>query len=206
MKTSLNLLSHRLNSFLEEGGSAAEKQEIQEEMKHLSSLLKDSLTFSRSGHMSKAVFRGEKKDLGKTIQKITKKYIPQANLDQIIFELGKGILITEVDEKLFEEALRIILENALTYSPNGKIFINLRATEKKAHLSIKNTGSGISEEDLPHIFQPFYRGTSDCEGTGLGLSIAARIAAQHKGTLLAQSDGSTWTEFTFELPLLSIVE
>jgi len=206
MKTSLNLLSHRMNAFLEEGGDPQEKQEIQAELKHLSGLLKDSLTFSRSGHLPKTAFRAEKKDLGKTIQNITRKYIPQEKASQISFDLGKGILITEIDEKLFKEALRTILENAMTYSPKGNINISLRATQKKAILSIKNTGSGINQDDLPHIFEPFYRGASDQEGTGLGLSIASRIALQHQGQLTAQSDGATWTEFIFELPLISIVE
>ena len=70
-----------------------------------------------------------------------------------------------------------------------------------------NRGNVIPEDELPQIFQPFYRGsgTGSSRGFGLGLSLAQRIIALHKGTILVQSDrGHTVPAFSIELPAIKI--
>jgi two-component system sensor histidine kinase ArlS len=71
---------------------------------------------------------------------------------------------------------------------------------------VVNQGYVIPEEELPQIFQPFYRGsgTGKARGFGLGLSLAQRIIALHKGTILVQSDPERGTCFTIELPAIKI--
>lgn len=99
-----------------------------------------------------------------------------------------------------------IIENALKYvDDGGLVAIALHGRGKEARLSISNTGSQISPEDLPHIFDRFYRTdkarTSGAGGFGLGLAIARETARNHGGDITCQSDASG-TTFTVTLPVV----
>ena len=80
----------------------------------------------------------------------------------------------------------------------------LRRTARQVELAVRNTGSAIAPEDLPHVFDRFYRAdkarTCDDSGHGLGLAIARAIAEEHGGTLSAESDETSGTTFTLTLP------
>lgn len=96
------------------------------------------------------------------------------------------------DRKLLKEALRIFMDNAIKYTPSGGIItIGSIRIEGYVEISISDSGIGISNEDLPNIFNRFYRAdksrTKDTGGTGLGLSIAKWIIMTHKGTIRVES-------------------
>ena len=96
----------------------------------------------------------------------------------------------------------ILLENALQYaSPSGKIQVELRAVGKTARLSVSNEGTPIPPEELPRIFERFYRGdpSRHGEGHGLSLAIARQLAALHKGKIWAES-GEKKNTFFVTLP------
>lgn len=108
-----------------------------------------------------------------------------------------------------EELITILVDNALKYSfEDSPITIDLKRHNKKAVFSVANNGKGISSEDLPHIFERFYRvdgsrtGGSK-SGYGLGLSLAKQIIEHHDGELSASSAPEATTTFTFSLPLYS---
>lgn len=99
--------------------------------------------------------------------------------------------------KMMGDALRIydlifnLIENAIKYStPNSTIFVSLQETEQHLKFEVQDAGIGISKDDLPHIFERFYRGkNSDEFGTGVGLSIVKEIADFHHAKIHAASEG-----------------
>lgn len=110
------------------------------------------------------------------------------------------------DRKLLKEALRIFVDNSIKYTPdNGLIGINSYTNNKNVIMEIEDSGIGISKEDLPHIFDRFYRAdksrTKETGGTGLGLSIAKWIILKHKGTIEVQSKLNSGTKIKILLPL-----
>lgn len=99
-----------------------------------------------------------------------------------------------------------LADNACKYAAvSSKVTVRLAAKGRFARLSVHNDGSFVSQEDLPHLFDRFYRAdkarTGDASGHGLGLSIARAIAEEHGGTITADSSPESGTTFTVRLPL-----
>lgn len=99
-----------------------------------------------------------------------------------------------------------IIENAIKYTQDGgKITVSLRRMGRDAVLEISDTGVGIPAEDLPHVFDRFYRvdkaRSRDTGGTGLGLSIVQQIVRLHAGSVTVQSEQGKGTTFTVQLPV-----
>lgn len=100
-----------------------------------------------------------------------------------------------------------LLDNSIKYSPvGGRIEVELAGEAAEAVLRVRDGGSGISSQDLPRIFEPFYRGSSSVsrleEGYGLGLALVRRIVELHGGTIAARSDGENrGSEFTVRVPV-----
>ena len=113
-------------------------------------------------------------------------------------ELEEGILI-EADPDLVPRVIGGLLENALKYEPaGGLVSVTLRRDKKNAVLSVRNKSSVIAAEDLPHVFDRFYRGDKtrgDKKGHGLGLSIVKKAAELCGGTITVTSAPETGTEF-----------
>lgn len=106
-------------------------------------------------------------------------------------------------EQLFR-ALENLLYNAADFTPpEGTITLSLSRDDAFARIEISDTGCGISEEDLPHIFQRSYTTRGDKDGQGLGLAITRTIVLEHAGTIEAASREGEGTTFTICLPLAS---
>lgn len=110
------------------------------------------------------------------------------------------------DAKLLKEALRVFIDNSIKYTkPLGSITIGSISSENKAHITIEDTGIGIAPEDLPNIFNRFYRAdksrTKETGGTGLGLAIAKWIVMEHRGSIDVVSKINEGTKMTINLPL-----
>ena len=110
-----------------------------------------------------------------------------------------------VDKNSLERLLSILCDNAIKYTPeDGKIRAGLVRQKKKVTLTISNTGEGISEENIKHIFERFYKVSTDVEQSksfGLGLSIARSIAQSMGGEISCESEPNKYTAFTVTLPL-----
>ena len=109
------------------------------------------------------------------------------------------------DTGLLKQALRILVDNAVKYTPEGgALFVRLKGKEGIVQLSVSDTGQGIAPDDLPKVFQRFYRTdesrTRQTGGTGLGLSIAQWIAARHGGWIQVSSKQGLGSRFTLVLP------
>jgi signal transduction histidine kinase len=114
--------------------------------------------------------------------------------------------VVKGDRAKLRQLLLNILDNAIRYTPRGgEISVSVQAEGEMAVVSISDTGIGIPSEDLPHIFERFYRvdrARSRSEGgSGLGLAIAKHIAEIHGGRIEIESELGTGSTFRVYLPL-----
>jgi len=129
--------------------------------------------------------------------------------ENLKYELIRDYPITsvwiEIDTDKMTQVIDNILNNAIKYSPDGgKITVSMKTTDDQMILSISDQGLGIPKEDLPKIFDRFYRvdkARSRAQGgTGLGLAIAKEIIKQHNGFIWAKSEYGKGSTFTIVLP------
>jgi len=116
---------------------------------------------------------------------------------------GEEPLLVLADPDKLRRILNNLLHNAIQHlrSSEGQIVIRLRPQEQEVQVQVIDNGSGIAEQDLPHIFEPFYRANRarPVGGSGLGLSIARRIVEAHGGTIEAASSLGGGTTISFSL-------
>lgn len=128
---------------------------------------------------------------------------------RIASTIGTGPLLVSADGCALDRVFRIVLENAVKYTPNGgHIGVAGRANgQVNAEVEIRDTGIGIGEKDLPHIFERFYRAdgarSHEAGGSGLGLAIARTFLDMHGGTIEAQSSPGSGSVFVIRLPFSS---
>ncbi len=112
--------------------------------------------------------------------------------------------LVEADRDKIKQVILNLLSNAIKYNrPNGSVVINADATNAEIVVSVQDTGMGIPEESLPHLFEKFYRvkeHETRASGTGLGLSISKQIMQGHNGALEVRSKVGVGTVFTLRLP------
>jgi signal transduction histidine kinase len=109
------------------------------------------------------------------------------------------------DTFLLDQAFSNLVENSIKYTPRGgKVTITTEEKEGKALITVSDTGIGIPEEDIPHLFERFYRVDKErsrrAGGTGLGLSITQWIIKAHKGTITVRSTPGSGSDFIVSLP------
>jgi two-component system, sensor histidine kinase and response regulator len=114
-------------------------------------------------------------------------------------------ITANMDGARLTQAINNLLGNAIKYTPDGgRVELRAEANDDEIHLQVTDSGVGISDEALPHIFEKFYRVQKtkhmDSEGTGLGLSIAAAIVERHKGSITVTSVPNQGSTFTIILP------
>lgn len=127
---------------------------------------------------------------------------------EILIEMDSSIddearLNVNGDEQLLKAAIINVLDNGCKYSVNNKVSVLLKSHEGKTMLEFKDHGIGIPDEDLPHLFEPFYRGrnTESYKGNGIGLSLVYRIVKSHFGDINIQSKINQGTVLTILLPI-----
>ena len=106
------------------------------------------------------------------------------------------------DRTVLRRVLCSLVENAIKYTPEGgRITVAASAQTDEVTIEVTDTGRGILAEDLPHIFDKFYRvkGTQQ-RGSGLGLTIARKIVEEHEGTIGISSEVGRGTSVTIEIP------
>jgi two-component system sensor histidine kinase CiaH len=135
--------------------------------------------------------------------------IPAAQAKEISIQDEIADIQIMGDTQRLIQALVIVLDNAIKYSPKKSI-IHLEggSKHKQAYLSVRDEGKGISPVDLPHIFDRFYRAEAsrnkaDTNGYGIGLAIAKKVIKQHGGKITASSVPGQGATFLIEIPLAS---
>ena len=122
-------------------------------------------------------------------------------------ELPENIPTVQGNSTRLCQALTNLVDNALKYTPSGEtVTIGLMVENGSVTVCVKDTGIGIGPDDLPHIFDKFYRvereETHDIAGTGLGLAIAKSVVEMHHGRIWAESEPWAGSTFSFTLPVL----
>lgn len=129
----------------------------------------------------------------------------KANISLSLTLQAPGPQWAKIDREKLKRAIQNILDNAKKYMDKGegRVEIILRETPSTAVIEIKDNGKGVAEEDLPHIFDRFYRADParrDPEGSGLGLAIAKQIVEDHGGHIWAKSRRGEGTSLLIALP------
>ena len=180
------------------------RDNILSEARQMKNLVEEMLTLARADNMSQTAVLSEV-SLSDAAEDCALSFEPVA------FEAGKaldceiaGDILVLGDRDKLRRLVSILLDNAVKYGRvGGTITLSLQRTERQARLTVSNPGEPIPAEQLPRLFERFYRADAsrgEQSGFGLGLSIAAAIAAEHKGTLKAESDPES-TRFIFTMPL-----
>ncbi|WP_203227554.1 sensor histidine kinase [Calorimonas adulescens] len=115
-------------------------------------------------------------------------------------EVGEGLKVT-ADRDRIKQVLVNLVGNAVKFTPDGgNIVISAQQVDNRTVFKISDTGQGISEEDIPYIFDRFYRADRTKPGHGLGLAIAKELVEIHGGTISAESKEGYGTTIIFDLP------
>jgi PAS domain S-box-containing protein len=117
------------------------------------------------------------------------------------------IFYANIDPDHFREVVSNLIENAIKYTPSGEVIVNITGDDKQISISVKDSGIGIPAEDIPHLFQKFYRvdnsDTREIGGTGLGLYLSRRLAEAMSGNLRVESKYKEGSTFYLEIPRMS---
>ena len=120
------------------------------------------------------------------------------------------IFYANIDPDHFREVVSNLIENAIKYTPSGEVVVNITGDDKQISISVKDSGIGIPTEDIPHLFQKFYRvdnsDTREIGGTGLGLYLSRRLAEAMSGNLRVESKYKEGSTFYLEIPRMNSSE
>lgn len=143
------------------------------------------------------------KDLVEDVLREFKVILDEKNIS---INLKDEDLIFDLDERWLKEAVHNLIDNAIKYSPNGStVNISIYKSYLNYNLDIENECQDLSEENLPKIFERFYRGTNSVskDGLGLGLFIAREIIEKHSGNIRASLDENR-IKFSVDFPLWEV--
>ncbi|ASS74585.1 hypothetical protein CIG75_05975 [Tumebacillus algifaecis] len=178
---------------------------VYKETRRMKKLVGDLLTLARSDSNQMEIER-KPLQLDRLLADVSWQFAQMAELKEIKLttELQPGLHL-EADEARLRQLLVILLDNALKYtSEAGQVHVACHRASHGAELVVQDTGEGIDAEDLPFVFDRFFRGdksrTSSDGGTGLGLSIAKWIVEAHHGKIRVESVLGRGTTFTVFLP------
>jgi two-component system NtrC family sensor kinase len=122
----------------------------------------------------------------------------------LTLKLAPGLIMVRGDTNQLQQAMLNLIFNAIEAMPTGgtlEICTHLDASEKQVSIEVKDTGYGISPENLDHIYDPFFSTKTPGEGTGLGLSIVYGIIKNHSGRVKVKSTVNRGTAFSLRLPM-----
>ena len=173
-----------------------------EEAGRMSDLINKMLELAK-GEEAKEELRIGEVDLSELVENSILQFEVVAFEKNIIIESGvQPNIIVRTHPSTFSKVLEILFDNAIKYSePNGKISIALYQSSKKVYFTINNHGEHIKEEELPHVFERFYRTSKERKagGHGLGLSIAKKKCDMMGCKLTVDSNEDDGTTFTIAL-------
>ncbi|GER69306.1 sensor histidine kinase ResE [Weizmannia acidilactici] len=190
--------------------SEEEKKEfakiIYDETLRIGRLVNELLDLARmeAGHFS---FRIEPVPFKSFIERVTHKFngIAKEKGIELLCEASDRDLVIEMDADRIEQVLTNLIDNALRHTaPNGYVKVKEEEVEDGVYIHVEDNGSGIPKEDLPFVFERFYKAdkarTRGKSGTGLGLAIAKNIVEGHNGRIFVKSKTGEGTTFSFFLP------
>ena len=181
-------------------------EDITEEIERENKIINDLLSLVKMDKTASNL-NIKTENINELVERILKRLQPiaqQSNVE-VVFESFRPIL-AEVDEVKLTLAITNLVENAIKYNhEEGSVQVTLNADHKYFYVKVADTGMGIPEDSLDHIFERFYRvdksHSREIGGTGLGLAIARNAVIMHRGAIKVHSEEGVGTTFTVRIPL-----
>jgi len=181
-------------------------EDITEEIERENKIINDLLSLVKMDKKSSDL-NVKAENINDLVERLLKRLRPIATQQnvEVLFESFRPIT-AEVDEVKFTLAISNLVENAIKYNrEEGSVQVSLNADHKYFYVKVADTGIGIPQEDLDHIFERFYRvdksHSREIGGTGLGLAIARNAVIMHRGAVKVHSEEGVGTTFTVRIPL-----
>jgi two-component system sensor histidine kinase ArlS len=213
LSTPLTSVSSQVEVVLQNERSAEEYKQVlssvREDVQQMRQLTKSLLEIAKTGSQGGIELNEVRIDevllkVVGDVKKLSVNYNVELDFGEFPEDEKDFVVFGNID--LLYIAVKNIVENGCKYSSDATSLVDLSFRHHKIFIRVINRGNVIPEDELPQIFQPFYRGsgTGASRGFGLGLSLAQRIISLHKGTILVHSDPGNGTRFTIELPAIKI--
>ena len=207
LRSATDLMNVHREQPLERNGELFD--DVRAEIARMERLAQDLLTLARSdaGGVELMTAPVEMVDVAGEVVRRTTPLASSAEIQLALHSDGQPAAV-EVDPDRMQQVLLILIDNAIKHTPRGgKVQVRVRRHGPSAEVEVADTGSGIASEDLPRIFDRFYRADKARAraqgGTGLGLAIAKMLVEAHGGQLQVASTLGVGTQVTVSLPLLA---
>jgi len=194
------------------GGGAIDDKEaardflarIDSEVSRLTQLVAELTELSRI-EIGKAELKKEPVDLNQLVEEVIHQLSPQAERQKlsILQDFASDLPFIHADKDRIRQVMANLVHNAIKFTPaGGRITITTQVLEGSVLVDIADTGIGIPKEDLPRVFERFYKGDKARagEGTGMGLAIAKHVIEAHGGSIWVRSEEGKGSTFSFSLP------
>jgi K+-sensing histidine kinase KdpD len=211
LKTPLTSVKASASALLENAASLSASQRelisiVSEESDRLNRLVTEVLEMSRT-EAGKLRLNREGCVVENLLQGALQQSKRQLEGREIQLQITPQLPYVSADAELIRTVLRTLLDNAAKYSfPGQPICISAEKDDRGLRISVTDRGPGLSEEDLTHVFERYYRGAAaqaDVRGMGIGLAIARDIVRAHGGKIWAESSPGQGSRFSFTLPVAS---
>ena len=174
---------------------------LQEELLRMGRIVEDVETLAAA---EAARFRLERQrvDLGEVARDAVGQLRPQADASQLKLTTHLESAPVQADQARLEQIARNLLSNAIKFTPaGGNITVSVASADGDARLIVEDNGPGIADEELPHVFERFWRGrsTRDAAGSGVGLAVVAELVRAHGGRVEADNQPGGGARFTVTL-------
>jgi two-component system phosphate regulon sensor histidine kinase PhoR len=178
---------------------------IEAEVDRMTQLVTELTELSRI-ETGKAELKLEPVDLNALVEEVIAQLKPQAERQNLALEmaLASDLPAVPADRGRIRQVIVNLIHNAIKFNrPNGSIRATTRHSEGSVFVEVSDTGTGIASDDLPHIFERFYKADKSRagRGSGMGLAIAKHIVEAHDGEISVRSVEGKGSTFSFSLPL-----
>ncbi|MBV9597721.1 MAG: hypothetical protein JOZ87_12750 [Chloroflexi bacterium] len=207
LRSATDLLNQHREEPLEENGELFD--DVRAEIARMERLAQDLLTLARSdaGGLELMTAPVEIEAIAAEVVRRTRPLAQSEGVELALHGLDGGDSTVDADPDRIQQVLLILIDNAIKHTPSGgRVDVSVRRHGQQVAVEVADTGSGISPDHLPRIFDRFYRADKararDMGGTGLGLAIAKMLIDAHHGHLQLTSQLGSGTQATVSLPLV----
>ena len=184
--------------------------DIGNESDRLTRMTQKLLTLSKAD--AQTTCEHEVVDLGETVRRVFRMLVPLADRTQIQLtaSLDRGCYVLSMEDDAYQIIFNLV-ENGIKYNhAGGSVHVTVRHTQDEAELLVEDTGMGIPQDAIEHIFERFYRvdkaRSRQAGGSGLGLSIVHELVERNFGTIEVSSKEEEGTKFTVRMPYFELEE
>lgn len=204
LRTPLSVMQGRLEGILDGvyGRDDTAIRELLHDTRMLSRLVEDLRTLANA-EAGALVLQREATDLTVLVEETLKSFRVSAEAQHVALSsnVSPSLPLIEVDPIRIREVLTNLVANALQHTPaGGAIAVTVMDRQGAFEIAVRDSGAGIAAEDLPKVFDRFYRGPGS-RGSGLGLAIAKKLVAAHGGEIVVSSELGKGATFTISLPV-----